>query len=620
MAAKNKPIAFDALFLGPKSENAKHFQEIMQDVVSEHIYWRRDFHPEDKPIISYNEKNQQGFKDSEQKMQEVIGEVTSKLKVTSMPWHSPRYLGHMNAEVLMPSMLAYIAAMLYNPNNVAYEASTATSPMELEAGMDFARLMGYDQDKAWGHICTDGSIANLEAIWYARNLKSIPFAVKEVQPSLVEGMSDWQLSNMSVPDILDLADKVKDVWDEIRDHSCRGKGVNLKQLGKWIVPQTKHYSWVKAVDVMGIGLDNVIEIQVDKNYRMDIQVLKETIQQLADQQIPVMGVVGVIGSTEEGAIDSMDQIIELRREFEKQNVSFYVHADAAYGGYARSIFLDENYDFIPYEALKERLHSEGIINKDTIDWPSKNVYNAFHAMSETNSITIDPHKMGYVPYSAGGIVVSDKRMLDAISFFAAYVFEKGAECPSLLGSYILEGSKAGATAAAVWAAHRVLPLNIEGYGALIGASVEGAQLFYKHILATRELDIHGTTVLIEPLVKPDFNMVDFAFNIKGNTDLEAMNELNLAIYNKSSYVNGPVLLNDFITSHTTFSYDDYKDAPAEMASRLGIPKEQWDAIHSVRVMRACVLTPYFTKDDVAEYYWINYIESMKRKLAEILAK
>lgn len=47
----------------------------------------------------------------------------------------------------------------------------------------------------------------------------------------------------------------------------------------------------------------------------------------------------------------------------------------------------------------------------------------------------------------------------------------------MLGAYILEGSKAGATAAAVWTAHRVLPLNVTGYGQLIGASIEAAQRF-----------------------------------------------------------------------------------------------------------------------------------------------
>ncbi len=611
-------IDINGLFLGPKSENGKFFKEKVLDVINEHLFWRKDFHPEDDPVISLHEKDQKDFRLTEEKVHQVIDTVCAKLKETSMPWHSPRYLGHMNADILMPAMIGYIAAMLYNPNNVAYEASTATSPMELECGYDFADLMGYDREKAWGHICTDGSVANLEAIWYARNLTSIPFAIKELRPKLVEGKSDWQLANMTVEQILDLSENVKDIWDEIRDKSVRGTGIVQKQLGKWIVPQTKHYSWVKAGEIIGLGLNNVISIQVDEHYRMDIDVLKKTIDDLVSKEIPILGVVSVVGSTEEGAVDHVDQVVALRKELEKKGISFYLHIDAAYGGYARSIFLDENFKFIPYDELRLRLHKDGIINKDEIDWPSKDVYNAFKAIEESDSVTIDPHKMGYVPYAAGGITIKDRRMTDAISYFAAYTFEKGTNVPALLGSYILEGSKAGATAAAVWVAHRVLPLNITGYGRLIGASIEGAQRFYNHIQKNKILNINGTEVKMDTLTKPDFNMVDFAFNIEGNKDLKKMNELNFQIYDLSSYVAGPVYKNDFITSHTEFTYADYGDAPVGIADRLGIAKSEWDKVHSFRLMRACVLTPYFMIDKVVEHYWETYLDSMKRKLVEIL--
>ncbi len=617
---KKENLKIDALFLGPKSENAKFFKETLLDFVNEHIYWRRDFHPEDESIISIHEQNERDFKETENKIQEVLRELSSKLKTTSMPWHSPRYLGHMNADILMPSIIGYVTAMLYNPNNVAYEASTATSPMELEVGQDFVKLMGFDPAKAWGHICTDGSIANIEGLWYARNICSIPHAVKAVKPELVEGKTDWELSNMKINEILNLADKVKDIWDDVRDHSVRGTGVIPGQLGKWIVPQSKHYSWVKSCDIMGIGLNNVIDIQVNDNFRMDIDVLEKTILELAGQKIPVLGVVGVIGSTEEGAVDEMHKIVALREKLEKEHgISFYIHADAAYGGYTRAIFLDEEYNFMPLKTLKERLHHENILKND-VDWPCESVYSAYKALSEVNSITIDPHKMGYVPYSAGGIVVRDKRMLDAISFFAAYVFEKGSDAPALLGSYIMEGSKAGATAAAVWTAHRVIPLNISGYGRLIGASIEGGHRFYQKLESIYELDIDGTAVRLEALCKPDFNIVDFAFNIKGNTDLEKMNALNKELYDLSSYASGPVLKNDFITSNTSFAHEDYGDAPFVLAGKLGIPKEEWDNVHSLRVMRACILTPYFMFDKVSKDYWHNYVESMRHKLKEILPK
>ena len=351
---------------------------------------------------------------------------------------------------------------------------------------------------------------------------------------------------------------------------------------------------------------------------MDIDVLKATIEDLVSKEIPILGVVAVVGSTEEGAIDRVDKIVALRKELEKQGVSFYLHIDAAYGGYARSIFLDEEFKFIPYDELRLRLHKDGIINKDEIDWPSRDIYNAFKAIEESDSVTIDPHKMGYVPYAAGGITIKDRRMTDAISYFAAYTFEKGTQVPALLGSYILEGSKAGATAAAVWAAHKVMPLNITGYGRLIGASIEGAQRFYNHIQKNKVLDVNGTKVRLDTLTKPDFNMVDFAFNIEGNKDLKKMNELNFQIYDLSSYVAGPVYKNDFITSHTEFTYEDYGDAPLGIAERLGIDKSEWDKVHSFRLMRACVLTPYFMIDKVVEHYWETYLESMQQKLAEII--
>ena len=613
-------IDINGLFLGPKSENGKFFLEQLNEIVNEHLFWRKDFHPEDDPVISLTEENQPSFQKVKETTANVLRKLCAKMKLTSMPWHSPRYLGHMNADILMSATLGYIAAMLYNPNNCAYEASTATTPMELEVGKDFARLMGFDPDIAWGHICTDGTVANMEGLWYARNISSIPFAVKQIRPKLVEGMSDWQLSNMKISDILDLVDKVQDVWDEVRDASVRGTGVNVKQLGKWIVPETKHLSWVKAVDVMGLGLVNEINIQVDKHFRMDIGVLEKTIEDLAAKKIPILGVVGVIGSTEEGAVDHFDKIIALRDKFEKKGISFYVHADCAYGGYARSIFLDEDNNFMPYNSLKVRLHKLNIINQDELDWPSQDVYNAFEAVSQADSATIDPHKMGYVPYSAGGIAIRDKRMVDAISFFAAYIFEKGTDVPSLLGSYILEGSKAGATAAGVWAAHHVLPLNITGYGRLIGASIEGAQKMYNLVQNVTRFEINGTKMRFETLIRPDFNMVDFAFNIEGNKDLEKMNQLNLDLYNLSSYVSGPVYKDDFITSHTKLDYEDYRDAPRELAGRLGIPQEEWDKVHSLRVMRACVLTPYFINDNVTANYWQKYVESMKGKLEQLIPK
>lgn len=615
---KNDIFDINALFLGPKSENGKFFKEALNSCVDDHLFWRKDFHPEDEPIISYEERAGASYQSVQERTLTVLDKLSAMMRETSAPWHSPRYLGHMNSEVLMASILGYITAVFYNPNNCAYEGSPATTPMELEVGMDLCRLLGYDTSKAWGHITCDGTVANLEGLWYARNLSSLPFAIKAVRPELVKDKTDWQLANMSVDEILDLAQQVKDVWDEVRNNSVRGLGVDVSELGKWIVPQSKHYSWVKAADIIGIGLQNVVDIQVDSHFRMDIDVLEKTINDLIEQKIPVLGVVAVIGTTEEGAVDYLDKVVALRDKFQKEKgVSFYIHADAAYGGYARSIFLDENNRFMEYDELIRRLHEENIIDNDIV-WPPVDVYNAYKALEKADSITIDPHKMGYVPYAAGGIVVKDKRMVDSISFFAAYVFEAGTTSPMLLGSYILEGSKAGAAAASVWVAHQLIPLNITGYGKLIGASVNGAHLFYNLISKTKTIEINGKKVRFEALVNPDFNIVDFAFNPEGNTDLEYMNDINLQLWEQSSATGVPILKKDFITSHTDLSYDDYKNAPEDLAVRLGIKPKEWNMVKSIRVLRACILSPYLGLPKVTDAYWDDFMDSMKKKLANIL--
>ena len=272
----NKDINIDALFIGEKAENGDMFKSILTDLIDEHLGWRQNYMPQDKPLISEKEKDSTEYQERVERMRDVLGEVSTRLRSNSVPWHSPRYWGHMNSETLMPAILAYTYAMLWNGNNVAYESSPGTSQMEEEVGHEFADMFGFKN--GWGHISADGSIANLEGLWYARNLKSLPMAIKEVKPELVEGKSEWELLNMTTDDILDMLEKLSDEEiDAVKARSARG-GENLKRLGKWIVPQTKHYSWLKAADIIGIGLDQVVSVPVDNNYRMKVDELEKTIR------------------------------------------------------------------------------------------------------------------------------------------------------------------------------------------------------------------------------------------------------------------------------------------------------------------------------------------------------
>ncbi|HPQ60861.1 MAG TPA: tyrosine decarboxylase, partial [Syntrophales bacterium] len=295
----DEPIHVNALFLGPKAENYRFFREMLVYLMDDHADWRRFFHPDDPPIVTGETQNRPEFLTTLQKTREALIELAGNLQLSSMPWFSPRYLGHMNTDTLMAANLGYMLTLLYNPNNCAYEGSPATTALEIEVGRQLAGMMGYETEKAWGHVTSGGTVANYEGLWMARNLKSIPPAVRDCLPELTAGMDDWRLLNLPTGKILDLADRVKAAgcFEDLRRFSVRGAGMSGGRLGRVLVPQSKHYSWTKAMDVLGIGQENLVSVPVKGDYRMDTAALKEIIEGLAARKIPILAVVGVVGTT-----------------------------------------------------------------------------------------------------------------------------------------------------------------------------------------------------------------------------------------------------------------------------------------------------------------------------------
>jgi glutamate/tyrosine decarboxylase-like PLP-dependent enzyme len=67
-------------------------------------------------------------------------------------------------------VLGYVAAMLVNPNNHALDGGRATATMEKEVVLALARMFGIGHDRFAGHLTSSGTVANLEALWVAREL------------------------------------------------------------------------------------------------------------------------------------------------------------------------------------------------------------------------------------------------------------------------------------------------------------------------------------------------------------------------------------------------------------------------------------------------------------------
>ena len=681
--------SLEAWFLGQKAENLDEFEGLILEAIRDQAFWRRNFYPGDPTQIDEQIKRQPEYIQTIDTLKESYRSLLAFLK-KSVPFFSMRYQGHMNWEVTMPAMLGYFAAMLYNPNNVAFEASTATTILEMLVGDDLCKMLGYSLPgwaeieagaiRPWGHLTCGGTVANIEAIWSARNLKFYPLALqaalknqpefvaaKYIEVPLADGqkqilteLDTWSLLNLKGDDILALPIRLQQEYqieaatinDAISKYSLQNLGIqefsrlflaNLAHSPVVIVPGTKHYSFAKTTALLGIGSANIIDVPVDKDARMNARELDRILQDCLDKKQPVYTVVSVMGSTEESAVDPLVNVLALREKYRKQGLEFTVHADAAWGGYFASILRDDESPI----AVESDKPSCAIAM-------SKYVTKQFAAMGNADSITVDPHKSGYIPYPAGALCYRNSAMRNLVTFAAPVVFHGGTE-PSV-GVYGVEGSKPGAAAAAVYLSHKVIRPTKSGYGKIHGQALFSCKKLYARLITMARPEDWFVVVPVPRLpaeisggdiqkqlefirsridgktneelladceamnflseLGPDQNILTYAFNFRRlngflNTDLALANRLNKAIYDMLSINPGDDIYGyPLIVSTTDFTKADYGEEFIEnYKQRLGVGGSPGDTI---TVLRSTVMEPWLT--ETAKGSFLNVIEQEFRKV------
>ena len=192
----------DACFLGPYAENDTLLEKMVVEFLRDHVYWRRNFHPEDPPVISTDAAQRPAYHAFEARMRRELHQLSAALK-KSVPFHSPRYLGHMVSDLLLPGLAAQFLTLPYNPNNVSEEAAPVTVDMEVQIGLQLARMLGYTHDPAqpacaFGHLTSGGTVANYQALRLALALKSFPVALRAAGvPDLALPADDWTAFNLA---------------------------------------------------------------------------------------------------------------------------------------------------------------------------------------------------------------------------------------------------------------------------------------------------------------------------------------------------------------------------------------------------------------------------------------
>jgi glutamate/tyrosine decarboxylase-like PLP-dependent enzyme len=102
------------------------------------------------------------------RVEALLDALTGRLR-DNYPFFHPRYAGQMLKPPHPAAVAAHLAAMLVNPNNHALDGGPATAAMEREAVAALAAMLHLPAD-GLGHLTSSGTIANLEALFVAREL------------------------------------------------------------------------------------------------------------------------------------------------------------------------------------------------------------------------------------------------------------------------------------------------------------------------------------------------------------------------------------------------------------------------------------------------------------------
>ncbi|MDY0290997.1 MAG: putative pyridoxal-dependent aspartate 1-decarboxylase [Desulfuromonadaceae bacterium] len=246
-----------------------------------------------------------------------VSDYASFLKNTlvaqSVHTASPGFIGHMTSA--MPYFMLPLARILtaLNQNTVKVETSKAFTPLERQVLAILHRLIYgcedqfytrfiHDSRSALGVFCSGGTIANITALWLARNKLCAPAG--EFRGIANEGM-----------------------FKALQHLKCEGLVI--------LVSRRAHYSLAKAADVLGIGRDNLILLDTDDNNRVDMRSLRNTRARVESENKRILALVGIAGTTETGTVDPLEEMADLAQE-----IGCHFHVDAAWGG--PTLFSDNN--------------------------------------------------------------------------------------------------------------------------------------------------------------------------------------------------------------------------------------------------------------------------------------
>jgi L-2,4-diaminobutyrate decarboxylase len=273
-------------------------------------------------------------------VEEIIARLERDVLPDANKYYHPMYMGHQTSAPLPVGVWMESVVGALNQSLAVSEMSPTATAIEHRIVRWFSKLAGYGEESG-GTLTSGGTEANFTAMLAARN-SAIPNA-----------------------------------WEE-------GIGADPPYV---VYGEHAHYAVTRAIGQLGLGKRRGIPIG-SRKFKMDTEILLDTLERLEKEGKDVMAVVATAGSTATGSFDDLETIGTICNER-----NLWLHVDGAHG---TSALLSSR----PPKALGGLKHSR--------------------------SLAWDPHKMMLLPLAAGMVLTRNERDLDlAFAQQAPYLFHAG---------------------------------------------------------------------------------------------------------------------------------------------------------------------------------------------------
>lgn len=262
--------------------------------------------------------------ENDSRMRNLTGQILRKEAETRR--FGRGFQGQIHPQHCIPGLIGQLIGSAMNTNAIVEEVSKVETGFEKDVIAWIARdIAEYDPDKAGGNIITGGTTANYCAIWAFRN--------------------SW-----------------------LHNHGIDPNKIRKNKTPLYFLSsEHRHYSIDKACNSLGVRLSLV----KSENYKADPGSIERHIKRIRSAGADVVGVLGIAGETETGAIEDLQAIAGVAKRYH-----VYSLCDGAYGA----------------------------------AWKLSRAKDRFKGISDFDALTFDPHKGEYVPYPAGSIVFKDKNL------------------------------------------------------------------------------------------------------------------------------------------------------------------------------------------------------------------